>query len=81
MNLSILKGNMTSEPKISQTPTGKKVAEFTLAINRIKGGADFPHFVAWEQKAELIEKYCHKGTSLLIQGHIQTGSYDGQNGR
>lgn len=76
MNITISCGNMTDEPRITQTSTGKKKAEFTLALNRMKDGADFPRFVAWEQKAELIEKYCHKGTKLLIEGHIQTGSYE-----
>lgn len=67
---------MTDEPKITETSTGKKKAEFTLALNRIKEGADFPRFIAWEKKAEIIEKWCHKGTKLLIEGHIQTGSYE-----
>lgn len=81
MNLVVAKGNMTDEPKVTYTQGGKAKAEFTLALNRTKEGADFPRFIAWEQKAELIEKYCHKGTGLLIKGHIQTGSYDGKNGK
>ena len=81
MNIVIAKGNMTDDPKITQTSTGKTKAEFTLALNRSKDGADFPRFVAWEKTAELIEKYCHKGTALLVEGHIQTGSYEGKNGK
>lgn len=81
MNITVSCGNMTDEPKITQTSTGKKKAEFTLALNRMKDGADFPRFIAWEQKAELIEKWCHKGTKLLIEGHIQTGSYEGKTGK
>ena len=81
MNLTISKGNMTDEPRVTETSTGKKKAEFTLALNRMKDGADFPRFIAWEQKAELIEKWCHKGTSLLVEGHIQTGSYEGKSGK
>ena len=76
MNKTMSCGNMTDEPKITETSTGKKKAEFTLALNRIKEGADFPRFIAWEKKAEIIEKWCHKGTKLLIEGHIQTGSYE-----
>ena len=81
MNLVIAKGNMTDDPKITQTTTGKTKAEFTLALNRMKDGADFPRFIAWEKTAELIEKWCHKGTTLLVEGHIQTGSYEGKNGK
>lgn len=81
MNLTISTGNMTDDPKIIETATGKKMARFTLALNRMKDGADFPSFVAWEQKAELIENWCHRGTKLLVEGHIQTGSYEGKNGK
>lgn len=81
MNVVISCGNMTDEPRITQTSTGKKKAEFSLALNRMKEGADFPRYIAWEQKAELIESWCHKGTKLLIEGHIQTGSYEGKNGK
>ena len=81
MNVTLSIGNMTDDPKITQTSTGKKKAEFTLALNRIGDGADFPRFIAWEQKAELIENWCHKGTKLAVQGHIQTGSYENKEGK
>ena len=81
MNKTISIGNLTDDPKIMETSTGKKKAEFTLALNRIKEGADFPRFIAWEKKAELIGEYCHKGTKLAVIGHIQTGSYEGKSGK
>ena len=81
MNKTISAGNLTDDPKISQTQSGKKVARFTMALNRIGEGADFPSFVAWEKNADILEKWCHKGTKLLIEGHIQTGSYEGKNGK
>ena len=81
MNKTISMGNLTDEPKITETSTGKKKAEFTLALNRMKDGADYPRFIAWEKKAEFMQNYCHKGMKLLVEGHIQTGSYDGKNGK
>lgn len=81
MNKTISMGNLTDDPKISYTQSGKAKAEFTLALNRAKEGADFPRFIAWEKKAEFLEKYCHKGMKLLVEGHIQTGSYEGKNGK
>lgn len=81
MNKTISCGNMTDEPKIRTTSTGKKVAEFNLALNTSKDKVDYPRFIAWEKKAELIENWCHKGTKLLIEGHIHTDSYDGKNGK
>ena len=74
MNITLSIGNMTDEPKIDVFNEHKK-ASFALALNRAKDGADFPRFVAWDKKAELIEQYCHKGSKLAIKGHIQTGSY------
>ena len=81
MNRTISLGNMTSDPKITRFDSGNVKAEFTLALNRFKEGADYPRFIAWDKKAELIEKYCHKGMKLAIVGHIQTGSYEGKNGK
>lgn len=80
MNVTISIGNMTSDPKVTYFQEGKAKAEFTLALNRMKDGADFPRFVAWDKKAEVIEKYCHKGSKVAVRGHINTGSYekDGQ---
>ena len=55
MNRTISIGNLVDDPKITDTSTGKKKAEFTLALNRVKEGADFPRFIAGEKKAELLE--------------------------
>ena len=76
MNRVVSVGRLTDEPKISQTQNGKKIARFTLALDRIGEGADFPSYIAWEKRAELVEKYCHKGHKLGVAGHIQTGSYE-----
>ena len=80
MNITVSMGNMTDEPRIDVYEEHKK-ASFNLALNRVKGGADFPRFVAWDQRAEFVEKYCHKGMKLAIEGHIQTGLYEGKNGK
>lgn len=81
MNKTISMGNLTDDPEINVTSTGKKVARFTLALNRMNEGADYPRFIAWEKKAEFLENWCHKGMKLLVEGHIQTGSYEGKNGK
>lgn len=81
MNKTFSVGNLTDDPKITYTQSGKAKAEFTLALNRMKEGADFPRFIAWEKTAEFMEKWCHKGMKLAVVGHIQTGSYEGKNGK
>ena len=81
MNRTISMGNLTDDPKIFQTASGKKYARFNLALPRMKEGADFPRFIAWEKKAEFMEKWCHKGMKLLVEGHLQTGNYESENGK
>lgn len=76
MNRVIAIGNLTDDPKVTYLQSGKAKAEFTLALQRMKEGADFPRFIAWEKKAEFMEKYCHKGMKLAVEGHINTGSYE-----
>lgn len=60
MNKTISMGRLTDEPKVSQTSSGKKVARFTLALDRMKDGADYPNFIAWEKKAEFLENWCQR---------------------
>ena len=86
MNKTISVGNLTDDPKVYQTATGKKYVRFTLALKRMKEGADFPRFIAWEKKAEIIEKWCNegwcgKGSRMLVEGHLQTGNYESENGK
>ena len=76
MNKFIGMGRLTDDPKVSQTQGGKKIARATLAIDRLKEGTDFISLIAWEKRAEFMENYTHKGTKLLVEGRIQTGSYD-----
>lgn len=88
MNKWIGKGRLTRDPEVRYTQSGKAVATFTLACDRRKGKnapkgqptADFISCVAWEKLAETIKNYCGKGKELLVEGHLQTRSYDDKNG-
>lgn len=83
MNRCFLIGRLTSDPEIRSTQSGKQVARYTLAVDRMKkdAGADFISCTAWESNATFAEKYLKKGTKILVEGHIQTGSYDAKDGR
>jgi single-strand DNA-binding protein len=85
MNKVILMGRLTRDPETKTTSTGKTMARMTLAVDRQKGKdgkkqADFISLIAWDKSAEFAEKYLAKGRQILIEGRIQTGSYekDGQ---
>lgn len=83
-NRVILGGRLTAAPELKSTQSGTKVTTFTVAVNRraSKDGqqqSDFINCVAWKERAELITKYFVKGSSILIEGELQTRKWkDGQ---
>ena len=79
MNIVMLIGRLTSDPELKQNEKYTQ-CKFTLAVNRLKEGTDFINCIAWNKQAELINKYLKKGNQLALEGHIQTGSYDAQDG-
>lgn len=80
MNSVVLIGRLVKDPEIKFTKDNKKVARFTLAINRPVGKdkeeqADFPRIVVFGKQAENCEKYLSKGKLAGVEGRIQTGNY------
>lgn len=86
MNKVILIGRLARDPEMRTTISGSNVTRFTIAVTRTyqdqngERGADFINCVAWRKQAENIAKYCTKGTQVAVEGRIQTGSYDAQDG-
>lgn len=74
MNYVGLSGRLTSDPKVFSGST--KVAKYTLAVDRVKDGTDFISCVAFGKTADFVESYLKKGTKVIIEGRIQTGSYE-----
>lgn len=86
LNKVILCGRLTAAPELKMTPAGVPVCSFRLAVNRKyqKDGewnADFISCTAWRQRAEFISRYFSKGSSICLEGSIQTSKYTDQNGR
>ena len=83
MNKVILIGRLTKDPELRYAAgSGTAVTRFTIAVNRQfkKDEADFINCVAWNKTAETIAQYFTKGRPIAIVGHMQTGSYDAQDG-
>ncbi len=82
MNRVYIIGRLCADPELKMTNTGKSVTTFTLAANR-QGSkeSDFLDCVAWEKTAEFICKYFQKGSPLVIEGAIQTRTYEDKNGQ
>lgn len=87
MNNVNLIGRLTKAPELKQTAGNISVLTGTLAVNRTfknqngEREADFINIVAWRQTAEIIAKYCGKGSQIGIVGRIQTRNYENQQGQ
>jgi single-strand DNA-binding protein len=84
-NRVILGGRLTSDVELKTTPSGTFVTSFSVAINRrgAKEGqqqADFINVVAYKERAEFISNYFKKGSSICIEGEIQTRSWKDNSG-
>ncbi len=89
MNKVILTGNLTRDPEVRYTQSGKAVATFSIAVNRTwkrpgdtqtQALTDYINVVAWEKSAEFCGKYLTKGRKVLVEGRIQSRSYEAQDG-
>lgn len=80
MNIVNLIGRLTKDVVLKKTTNGTSVVSFTLAVNRSKEGADFINCVAYNQTADLMDKYLSKGSQIAVQGRINTRNYDNEKG-
>jgi single-strand DNA-binding protein len=84
-NRVILMGNLTRDPQVRYTPGGTAVAEIGLAVNRQwfdkqtntrKEDVTFVDVTLWGRTAEIAGEYLGKGRPVLIEGRLQTDSWD-----
>ena len=83
MNNVSLVGRLTRDPEIKATNSGSSYARFSIAVDRRgkDAGTDFINIVAFGKTSEFIERYFRKGQRIGINGRIQTGSYEGKDGK
>ena len=81
MNLLVLVGRITADPKLTTTESGKKTSSFTIAVSRNYKNAqgeyetDFINCRVWGTQAETLKEYIHKGDTIGVKGSIQTRKY------
>ena len=85
MNNVILMGRPTRDPEV-RTAGETSIARFSLAVDRRfkrdgEPTADFINCVAFGKTAEFFEKYIRRGTKIVVQGRIQTGSFTNKDGQ
>jgi len=78
MNIIAVSGNLTRDPELRCTSSGKSVTTFTIAVDRpgVKDKTDFIDCVAWEKKAEFVSRNFCKGKRIEVSGVLTTRSYD-----
>ena len=88
-NKVILVGRVTANPELRTTPGGQSVTTVGIATNRVwtdKAGAkqeatEFTSVVMWGRTAEIATQYLVKGATVLIEGRLQTRSWEDKQGQ
>lgn len=89
LNKVFLIGRLTQDPRLRTTPSGQTVCSFGLATNRIgkdqktgevKKSAEYHNIVLWRRLAEIASQYLTKGGLVLIEGRLQTRSWQDASG-
>jgi len=88
VNKAILIGNLGADPELRYTPTGKAVANFSLATSESWKDGDgnkqeettWHNIVAWGKQAEVMKEYLTKGQQVYIEGRIKNSTYDDKDG-
>lgn len=89
INKVTLYGNLTKDIELKSLPSGVMVAQISMATNRTtkdESGAkkDYPEYhsvVSFGKQAETLAMYVKKGDPILVEGRLQTRSWDGQDGK
>jgi single-strand DNA-binding protein len=89
LNKVMMIGNLTRDPELRHTPGGMAIADFAMAINRQRKGADgnrvdevcFVDITAFGKQAEVINQYVRKGRPLFVEGHLRLEQWTSQDGQ
>ena len=82
MNSVTMIGRLAIEPELRRTQSGIACCSFTLAVKRpkVKDTTDFHNFVVWQQGAEYLCQYGHKGDLVGVAGYLTTREWTDKDG-
>lgn len=90
LNKIMIIGNCGRDPEMRMTPSGKAVASFSVAVNRVyspgEGGekreeTEWFNVVAWDRLAEICQSYLTKGRQVYVEGRLQTRKWQDREGK
>lgn len=84
INKAMLFGNLTRDPELRALPSGMNVCNFSIATNRVykdrdgkkQEQTDFHNVVVFGRQADIVAQYLKKGSSVFVEGRMQTRSWD-----
>lgn len=87
MNMVVLQGRLVRDPELRKTSNSRSYATVSLAVNdRIKEGNNWQDSVNYlplkffGNQAETLCRYCSKGNSILVEGHLKQAKYEKRDG-
>jgi len=86
INTVTLGGNLTKDPELKFTASGKAVCRLSMAVNRParkgsdKSGADFFNITAWEKSGEACAQHLKKGSAIVVEGVLRYESWKDKEG-
>lgn len=88
LNKVMLFGNLTRDPELKALPSGASVCNFSVATNRtwkdkdgsLRSQVDYHNVVCFGKLADNIRQYMSKGSSIFVEGRIQTRSWETDDG-
>ena len=88
MNRVFLAGNLTRDPVLRKTSSGTAVADLGLAVTETYNNKEgqqvestcFADVVVWGRQAEICQEYLGKGSPVLIEGRLETDSWQTDKG-
>ncbi len=88
LNKVFIMGNLTKDPELKTLPSGSSVANFGIATNRVwknqqgekQEEVQFHNIVVFGKQADTVSQYLKKGSSVLVEGRLQTRNWEAQDG-
>ena len=88
LNKVFIMGNLTRDPELKTLPSGSSVANFGIATNRVwrnqqgekQEEVQFHNIVVFGKQADTVSQYLKKGSSVLVEGRLQTRNWEAQDG-
>jgi single-strand DNA-binding protein len=89
LNKVFIIGNLTRDPELKSLPSGTQVTNMSLATNSVyndkegnrQENTEYHNIVIFGRQAETTAQYLKKGSSALVEGRMQTRSWEGQDGK